>query len=249
MDDLRVHKLTYSPNVILAMDDDRRSAFLLLGLFLNEANWLQKLLIMGMPDERHDPEPELQSKLSLAILLTKLLAGKMHAGGERLRDRPLVDILRVLDLSDRGRQLERQLMVALKRDSTIHRIRSSNAFHYPSHLKLLEPLPQQEEIALYLTPYVGDALLFLSDIAAVEALVSATGMDAQEWHISLDNVLDEVIKVAGLYTEFLVEALRALIDEIPQEPEKQELLIPDARPLDAVRPKFFALPVRGQPEG
>ncbi|MDO8263259.1 MAG: hypothetical protein Q7T21_08530 [Gallionella sp.] len=248
MTDLRVHKFTYSPDVIMAMDGDRRSAFLLLGLFLNEANWLQKLLIMGMPDERHDLEPELQSNLSLAILLIKLLAGKIHAGGERLRDKPLVDLLSALKLSDRGRHLESQLAVALQKDSTIHLIRKSNAFHYPRHLKLVDPIPQQEEIALYLTPFSGDTLLFLSDIAAVEALVSATGMDPQEWNTSFSKLLDEVIKVAGLYTEFLGEALQALMDEIPKKPEQQELLIPDARPLDAVRPKFFAFPASSQSE-
>lgn len=243
MADLKIHKFTYPPDAILAMNEDRRSAFLLLGLFLNEANWLQKLLIMGMPDDRHDPEPELQSNLSLAILLTKLLAGKIHAGGERLRDKPLVDILPALKLSDRGRELESKLAVALQKDSTIHRIRRSNAFHYPRHLKLSDPIPQQEEIALYLTPYVGDALLFLSDIAAVEALVSETDMNDQGLFASFNKMLDEVVKVAGLYTEFLVEALRAIIDEIPQQPEKKELLLLDAKPLDAVRPKFFALPV------
>lgn len=248
MADLKVHKFTYSPDVILAMDGDRRSAFLLLGLFLNEANWLQKLLIMGMPDERHDQEPELQSNLSLAILLIKLLSGKIHAGGERLRDKPLVDLLPALELSDRGRHLESQLAVALQKGSTIHRIRSSNAFHYPRHLKLVDPIPQQEEIALYLTSFSGDTLLFLSDIAAVEALVSATGMDTQEWNTSFGKLLDEVIKVAGLYTEFLGEALQALMDEIPNKPEQQELLIPDARPLDAVRPKFFAFSVSSQSE-
>ena len=241
MADLRVHKFTYSPDAILAMDDDRRSAFLLLGLFLNEANWLQKLLIMGMPDERHDPEPELQSNLSLAILLIKLLAGKMHAGGERLRDKPLVDILLTLKLPDRVRHIEHQLMDALQKDSTIHRIRNSNAFHYPRQLKLIDPIPQQEEIALYVTQFSGDTLLFLSDIAAVEALLSATGVDYKK-------LLDEVIKVAGLYTEFLSEAIRALIGEISHKPKQEELLIPDAKPLDAVRPKFFALPASGQSE-
>lgn len=248
MTDLRVHKFTYSPDVILAMDGDRRSAFLLLGLFLNEANWLQKLLIMGMPDEKHDPEPELQSNLSLSIMLIKLLAGKMHAGGERQRDKPIRDILPALKLSERGRYLERQLEAVLQTGSTIHRIRRSNAFHYPGHLKLVDPLPKQEEIALYLTPYLGDALLFLSDIAAVEALVSATGMNPLEWNTSFGKPLDEVIKVAGLYTEFLAEALQALMDEIPNKPEQQELLIPDARPLDAVRLKFFAFPVSSQSE-
>lgn len=52
MADLKIHKFTYPPPAIFAMNDDRRSAFLLLGLFLKEVNWLQKLLIMGMPDVR-----------------------------------------------------------------------------------------------------------------------------------------------------------------------------------------------------
>ncbi len=178
MAELTVHKFTYSSAAILAMDNDRRSAFLLIGLFLNEANWLQKLIVMGMSDERTDPEPQLQANLSLSILLSKLLAGKIHAGGERLRDKPLADILPNLNLSPRGRHLEKQFEQAVQKDSTIHRIRRSNAFHYPKHLTLADPLPGEEEIALYATPYVGEALLFLSDIAAAEALVSGVGLDS-----------------------------------------------------------------------
>lgn len=241
MADLKIHKFTYSPAAILAMNDDRRSAFLLLGLFLNEVNWLQKLLIMGMPDERHDPEPVMQSNLSLAILLTKLLAGKIHAGGERLRDQPLCTLLPVLNLSKRGRELELKLVAILKKNSTIHRIRKSSAFHYPQNLTLAEPLPAQEELALYLTPHVGDGLVHLSDLATVEALVSEPGMNHRELIDAFDSMLGEVIDAAGIYTEFLVEVIKAVVDEIPEAPIQQELLLTDAEPLDAVRPKFFAL--------
>ena len=243
MADLKIHKFTYSPAAILAMSDDRRSSFLLLGLFLNEVNWLQKLLIMGMPDERHDPEPVMQSNLSLAILMTKLLAGKIHAGGERLRDQPLRTLLSVINLSKRGRELELKLVAALEKNSTIHRIRKSSAFHYPRNLTLAEPLPAQEELALYLTPHVGDALVHLSDLATVEALVSQPGMNHKELIVAFDLMLHKVIDAAGIYTEFLVEVIKAVMDEIPEAPIQQELLLLDAEPLDAVRPKFFALPV------
>ena len=214
--------------------------FCFLVCFLNEVNWLQKLLIMGMPDERHDPEPVMQSNLSLAILLTKLLAGKIHAGGERLRDQPLVTLLPVLNLSEHGRELERKLGAALQQNSTIHRIRSSSAFHYPRNLTLAEPLPAQEELALYLTPYVGDALVHLSDLATVEVLVSEPGMSHEELLVAFDLMLHEVIDAAGIYTEFLVEAIKAIVDEIPEAPIRQELLLSNAEPLDAVRPKFFS---------
>jgi hypothetical protein len=242
MTDLRIHKLTFSPVSILQMTDDRRSAFLLLGLFLNEVNWLQKLLIMGMPDERIDPEPVMQSNLSLAILLTKLLAGKIHAGGERFRDQPLRSLLANLRLSRRGVELKNRLDTILQSNSTIHRVRINSA-HYPQNLNLMEPLPGQEELAVYLTPNVGDVFMHLSDLAAIEALVPAPINSQDELLASLDQMIREVVDAAGVYTEFIAEIIRVLIDEMPENSIQEEILLANAEPLDAVRPKFFAFPV------
>lgn len=167
----------------------------------------------------------------------------MLGGGERLRDQPIRTLLPVLNLSEHGRELELKLGVALQRNSTIHRIRSSSAFHYPQNLALAEPLPAQEELGFYLTPYVGDVLVHLSDTATVEELVSEPGMSQKELPVAFDLMLREVIDVAGIYTEFLVEAIRATVDVIPETLIQQELLLPNAEPLGAIRPKFFALPI------
>jgi hypothetical protein len=48
MKPLNLKKLKLPLSTLRAMPDERRSALLLLGLFLNEANWLRKLLVKAV---------------------------------------------------------------------------------------------------------------------------------------------------------------------------------------------------------
>jgi hypothetical protein len=48
MKPLRLKKLKLPLSTLWAMSDERRSALLLLGLFLNEANWLRKLRVKAV---------------------------------------------------------------------------------------------------------------------------------------------------------------------------------------------------------
>jgi hypothetical protein len=78
--DLKKMKLPLSS--FWAMSDERRSALLLFGLFLNEANWLMKLLVKTgktlpwKPVPRaHTPEEE--ANYSLVMLTMTTLVGKI----------------------------------------------------------------------------------------------------------------------------------------------------------------------------
>jgi hypothetical protein len=74
-----ISKISYSAAQLEGMGPQNLSAALLLGLFLNEVNWLQKLLLITTMDESGN-EAEHQARLSLSLMLSKLLATKMHAG-------------------------------------------------------------------------------------------------------------------------------------------------------------------------
>src|SRR5580704_15645275 len=74
------------------LPEDRRSAFLLLGLFLNETNWLIRLLAkadQGLPATTNQTHlaPEEEAAESLVGLLVPILAGKVFEGWERLTER------------------------------------------------------------------------------------------------------------------------------------------------------------------
>ena len=60
------------------MQVKHRSALLLLGLFLNEANWLRKLLVKAVLGISETPDG--QANFALTALLATTLAGKIYEG-------------------------------------------------------------------------------------------------------------------------------------------------------------------------
>ena len=74
-----VYKVLLSRAMLAAMPEERSSALLRVGLFMNELNWLVRLLLIA-PIPNDASEHEQSATLSPALLTIKLLAGKMHEG-------------------------------------------------------------------------------------------------------------------------------------------------------------------------
>lgn len=244
---MQIHKLTFPPATLAALPPERLSAFLLLGHFLNEANWLQKLLVIASQDETGNPA-EVQARMALSLMLTKLFAAKIHEGWNRMANGQLKATLDALSLTPATKDQGRQLAERLCAESMVHKIRKSQAFHYPTSLSL-NGLPgiAQSDVAIYMTPHAGDTLSLISELSAASEMNAIAGMN----HVghSLDAVLTEVIGISAIYSDFLHGTLQALISEsIDGLPAEEIIDNRDAPPLDEVRLRFFATPP-GSPQG
>src|SRR5215831_21363072 len=94
-----IKKFTLPVADLRALSDDDRYAILLLGLFLNEANWLRKLLVKAVLGITDGPEPDGQANFGLTALLATTLAGKIHEGWERIANGRLGKILDGVEMS------------------------------------------------------------------------------------------------------------------------------------------------------
>lgn len=122
-------KMTLPVNELNAMTDEHRSALLMLGLFLNEANWLRRLLVgavLGISDS-----PEGQASFSLTVLMATTLAGKVFEGWERIQKGWLHDALQDVELTAELIAFKEKISSALT-TNTFVRIRNNIAFHYPN---------------------------------------------------------------------------------------------------------------------
>jgi len=82
---LIVNRLKFPLSALWAMPAERRSALLLLGVLVNEANWLYKLFLktahsLPMRPTDNSNNPEVQANFSLSIFLTTTLVGKIYEG-------------------------------------------------------------------------------------------------------------------------------------------------------------------------
>ncbi|MFM0190321.1 hypothetical protein PQR37_31075 [Paraburkholderia nemoris] len=236
-----VYKVKLPCGALRDMPEQRSSALLRVGLFMNELNWLVRLLLIARIPNGVS-EPERRATISLALLIVKLLAGKMHEGWDKLRNgiNDLVDA----SLSAEGRDIRGQLTNCLAKGSIIHGLRNRHAFHYSADLSIsdLEILPlSDDELVMYMSESHGHNLFHLSELAAIASLPSLTGKrDAGE---SFEAVMEEVVKVAGLYSDYLYAVVIALLgDELIEQLNPERLHEESDRVAAAGRIMFFEFP-------
>lgn len=160
MSNRQIHKFSFPVSALEVLPKEQLSTFLLLGLFLNEANWLQKLLLVSTLD-RSGNEAEEKARLALSLMLSKGLAAKIHQGWCRMQGNPMRATLIALPLSTQADQLHQELAPMLAKGSIIHSVRNCHAFHYPTRLSL-DGLPgiAQADVAIYATPLSTRAIRF-----------------------------------------------------------------------------------------
>jgi hypothetical protein len=111
---------------------EQRSALLLLGHFLNEANWLRKLLagaVLSIADG-----PDGQANFALVVQLATALAGKVHEGWKKVQSGSLARTIHTVAMPDDLKALCKDINKALA-VPTIRSIRNSYSFHGPTPVR------------------------------------------------------------------------------------------------------------------
>ena len=235
-----ITKFSYSAAQLEGMGPDNLSLALLLGLFLNEANWLQKLLLISTLDESGG-EPERRARMSLSLMLTKILAAKMLEGWKNLTTGKAGRTLDSLALPAEAHELRKELTPMLAKKTIIYEVRNLHGGHYPASLSL-EKLKgiSEADLVLFMTPYAGDTLSTISGLAAASSMTSIA--PARELHESMDKILGEIVKALGLYCQFMHAALAELLAEkIQGQPATEAIPNDDAPAYGSIRLPFFAV--------
>ncbi len=220
-----------------ALEAKHRSALLLLGLFLNEANWLRKLLIKAVLGTSETPEGH--ANLALTVLLATTLAGKIHEGWNQITKGRLHAALKDVDLP---KDLQKKLAAALA-EKVFVRIRNNIAFHYPKRSLDFEKLMLEDsDPIIYMAPesYIGDTLSHLSTLAGIEPLL-AINKDA-DYRSALELIWDKVLKGADLYCEFVAKVIGSLLQKFIPAVLVEDITIPDAPEADEGLLRFWVHP-------
>ena len=110
----QIKKLNLPITTLRSMSEDHRYAILLLGLFLNEVNWLRKLLVRAVLGITDGPEPDGQANFGLTALIATTLVGKIHEGWDRIATGRLGKILDMVLLPPELGKVRQEIDAALK---------------------------------------------------------------------------------------------------------------------------------------
>ena len=209
------------------MAPDDRYALLMLGLMLNEANWLRKLLLPATV--AIDDSPNGQASFGLTALLATTLAGKIHEGWNLVESAKLGPILAAIGLPAELQQIRASVSARLESD-TFLRIRNNIAFHYPKRVfdfKKLEAHLDDDATVIYAAQEGhGNVFSHLSSLAGIEPLVAIDG--DSDYRFALRNVWNEVMDVARLYCEFASESIAVIVSAKVSEVRCEGFSIPNA---------------------
>jgi hypothetical protein len=238
---MNITRLSYARKDLDALPELHISTFLLVGHFLNEANWLRKLISISVLDQSGN-EPEEKARLALTLMLTNLSAGKIHAGWMRVRTFAEEPTLAGAFDSERIKDLYARLAPLLAEGSLIHKFRNRQGSHYPTVLSLAQlPNIAEEDVALFTTTYDGDMLSLISTLSAAGNLVHVSG--DQTVQAALGSVIDAVVNAFDIYCTLLLEILFSLVKRDIRAPSKQTVIAnDDACELSDIRLRFFCDP-------
>jgi hypothetical protein len=239
-----IKKLTLPVADLRSMSDDHRYAILLLGVFLNEANWLRKLLVKAVLGSTDGPEPDGQANFGLTVLLATTLAGKIHEGWDRIANGRLGKILDGVGMSPQLAGLRKEIADAVE-DKTFLRIRNNVAFHYPERkfefCKINDHLDDTDTV-IYMAPEgcQGDVFSQVSNLAGIEPLLALnTGCD---YRVALKMVWEEITHITGLYCLFVSESMANLLVAALPSMRIEDVVISDASEADEYPLRFFVHP-------
>lgn len=235
------------------LPEERRSAILLLGLFLNEINWLMKLLAkaaQGLPKEAGQPQltPEQEAAEDLAALFATTLVGKVWEGWDRLCDSKGVPV-RMLDrlpMSPDTQKLQADFEQKLSTKLFV-KIRNNAGFHYNPeqiHVDRLKGLLSNLDTHFFIHPQgaVGFTLSRLSTLALLEAIVDDVG--ATDRAEAFTKRIHEILDTTGIYSRFVSGLLIELIKKEFPPLKYERIEIQDAPTIDddTGSIKFFVHP-------
>lgn len=240
---MNVTRLSYSYRDLEKLPEAHVSALLSVGHFLNEANWLRKLILIATMDDS-GPEPEEKARLALTLMLANVSASKIHGGWMRVRamakEPTLVPLFAQKNVKEQFDRLEPLLVEG----SLLHNFRNRQGSHYPASLSLAQlPNIADQDVALFATPFDGDTLSLISTLCAAGNLVHVTSDETVAE--ALETVIKALVETFEVHCSLLLAILFALVKNNIRATGKQDVIaLGDACELSDIRLRFFCNPPR-----
>lgn len=228
---------------LLTVPDRERTLFLALGHAGNEINAIAKMLYWAAnAPARNDAEDH--GRLTMLLLLTRLLAGKLSESWELLRTKFFgVALSRDYEpkLDDRAATALKRLKTYFGKENASKQIRNHFAFHYSPDEVAAVLSDVDEELHLYMEREAAPNNLFaFSEVLLSKALLEL--LQQGEKIMSLDDLVDELVEVAAWLAQLADSLMFAIIDAHGEElssGEAQEVRFEDLPDFQSVTLPWF----------
>ena len=241
---MEIYKIEFTKNDLKKFPAKERNLFFLLGHIANETKILQKLLLMCMSSRA--TEPESWAGVTQSFMISKLLAGKLFEGWEKVRKELFSDKTFNKNLQAEMGSLGQKSLAELQKffgaSNQFSKVRNTLSFHYDvSKLEeAFDGLLETNELSVLLAKESGNSLYYVSEIVTVETLVR--GIYDGEREVAAKKFFDDLDNCSRHFGNFIESCLAVLlVRNLKKDVEFQKVEISDPPDLDSCKVPFFFL--------
>jgi hypothetical protein len=203
-DMIKINSLELPQDRLLAMPETERVFLFGIAHIANEVNMLQKLIYWAS-NAPEQPEILKEAHMSQALMLAKILAGKLHEFWkfmEKAYFKSRVSQLWESKLDDEAKIILKDIKGYFSNSNCLNDVRNEFAFHYSDEMMKcgFEKAMQEEKWKIYLSDTVGNSYYYAADIVAHYAMLEQISPGNPPK--AIDKILVELNKIAYLVTEF-----------------------------------------------
>jgi hypothetical protein len=221
-----IHKIKISKKHLSVFPEKERVLFVQIGHLANELTTLTKLLIYAHTDSKLDVMKKAYTMQ--ASVISRICIGKIFEGWLLLRGSFFETALSKkyeAKLSKAGLEALRNLKRYFGKKNLFSEIRNRFSFHNPSYTDirdLLDSVPKEAELFLYLGTQVANSNYYLSEEIISRAMLSY--VESNSLQEAMDRMYKELSEVSGWLVDFCGHCMVALFEEYWGQ-RRQDLIV------------------------
>ncbi|MBI3615069.1 MAG: hypothetical protein HY211_00960 [Candidatus Omnitrophica bacterium] len=240
MSALILQRIAFTKGDLLAVSSEEKVVFtILVGSLLQETVLLQKLIIFSI--QKTDDTEESRAAVAQSMYLLRYLGAHLFEGWRTLRKSSYGRINADFDgkLSDDGKSALQELQVYFsKKDNACEKLRNDHAYHRDSGgiRNLFRQIKNEERLDVLLHETYANCRFTAFEIVVNLSVLGTS--EVAEIRIPLENLMNEVIKIAKLFMDLLGEYTKIFFGEIDNL-ETEEVLLSDVPLLNTIWIPYF----------
>jgi hypothetical protein len=201
---IKIYSLELPQDRLLAMPEAERVFLFGIAHIANEVNMLQKLFFWAS-NAPEQPEILKEVHMSQALMLAKMLAGKLHEFWkfiEKAYFKSRVSQLWESKFDDEAKIILKDIKGYFSNSNCLNDVRNKFAFHYSDEMMKcgFEKAMQEEKWKIYLSDTEGNSYYYAADIVAHYAMLEQ--ISPGNHPKAIEKILDELNRIAYLVNEF-----------------------------------------------
>lgn len=244
---MKLAKINFSKAELLSIPKKDLEFFIQLMNFFNEANILQKLMVISgnSREEASKNEVIARSLSSQGLFFMRIQAGKLYEGWNMLNTHFFNNKTFSQEYNKKGSSQSKKSLSKLKesfgRGNLLKKIRNIYAFHYSKEssnnmIKQIENAPDSEMFELYFSDEYGNCFLSLAHDLLNSSILE--DIEPGNWRKAMNDLFQEILDITKYFLDFLQDCIRVIFEKYLQN-EYEEIEILEPLSITDIKLPFF----------